>query len=281
MIKAAGGWKDGGMVFTRETHRTEPIPGCADTAGSRQRRPDTTLRSRNVLDLVGETSAGNRLMYSQLHTGCKPPESGLSKRICVGAGHAAAEGVNPPPPSWHQYRSQEDLLHGFFIRLLLHERSTLLPRPTCLSLSHNKITLLPCKGIARDMPHHYFMKTELSKSVFELHLLVKLLTVKHCEKAKLRGGTVAWSVGGLQTNLGPSDDTIIPLTYIYYNIYLFYNFYNFSLWHTLKITLSLCNIYNLFVFSLHPLFKLYVQDQRDTGWGVSILDLHPCCTVPH
>lgn len=116
-----------GMLFARETHRTEPIPGCADTAGSRHRRPNTMLCSRNVLGLAGETitSAGNRLTHFEFHTGHKPPEPGLSKPTCVGTGDAAAEGVRPP--SRHQRRSQEDLLHGLIRPPLFHGWSWLLP----------------------------------------------------------------------------------------------------------------------------------------------------------
>lgn len=101
-----------GMLFARETHRTVPSPGCADTAGSRHRHPNTVLGSRNVPGLAGETitSAGNRLVHSGFHTGHKPPEPGLSKFTCVGTADTAAEGVRPP--SRHQCRSQEDLLHG-------------------------------------------------------------------------------------------------------------------------------------------------------------------------
>ncbi len=96
------------MLFAKETHRTEPSPGCADTAGSRHRQPNTVLGSRNVPGLAGETitSAGNRLVHSGFHAGRKPPEPGLSKPTCVGTGDAAVEGVRPP--SRHQCRSQED-----------------------------------------------------------------------------------------------------------------------------------------------------------------------------
>lgn len=68
-----GGWKD---AFSSETHRTEPIPGRADTAGSRHPRPNTILCSRNVLGLAKETitSAGNRLAHSEFHTSHKSPE---------------------------------------------------------------------------------------------------------------------------------------------------------------------------------------------------------------
>lgn len=104
--------KPGGKLSARETHRTEPSPGCADTAGSRHRHPCTVLGSRNVPGLAGETitSAGNRLVHSGFHAGRKPPEPGLSKPTCVGTGDTAAEGVRPL--SRHQSGSQEDLLRG-------------------------------------------------------------------------------------------------------------------------------------------------------------------------
>lgn len=35
MTAAKGACESGGMLFARETHRTEPSPGYADTAGSR------------------------------------------------------------------------------------------------------------------------------------------------------------------------------------------------------------------------------------------------------
>lgn len=102
-------------------------PGYADTAGSRHGRPNTMLGSRNVPGLAGETitSAGNRLVHSGFHTGHKPPESGLSKPICVGTGDAAAEGVRPW--SRHRCRSHEDLLHGVIRPPLFHDWPWLLP----------------------------------------------------------------------------------------------------------------------------------------------------------
>lgn len=98
------------MLFARETHRTEPIPGCADTAGSRHRHSNAMLGSRNVPGLAGETitSAGNRLVHSRFHAGRKPPEPNLSKSTCVGTEDTAAEGERPP--SRHECRFQEDLL---------------------------------------------------------------------------------------------------------------------------------------------------------------------------
>lgn len=112
------------LFFARETQRTEPSFGCADTAGSRHRHPDTELGSRNVPGLAGETitSTGNRLVHSGFHTGRKPPEPSLSKPTCVGTGHTAEEGVRPPsrhqskipggPAAWSNHASPDSYLES-------------------------------------------------------------------------------------------------------------------------------------------------------------------------
>lgn len=108
------------LFFFRKTHRTGPIPGCADTAGSRHPRPNTVPCSGKVLGHAGETitSAGNRLANQVSH----PPQ--ISRVLCFsqvhmwkGRGGAVGSGSQTPlKPESSGETPPEHLLQPLTIR---------------------------------------------------------------------------------------------------------------------------------------------------------------------